>query len=421
MMLPPFKVDCHCSQCQGYLLSMFNYVKNYGSYPYSDTLVPVWAQQPLCSGSCGTHGECGSCPHCDESECDCQCEKCDCGALLGECDCCSSCGSAYCGWCDRCDEPSCNCGGHYSSDADLRFGSIKTAPWVDRGVQVESAGYMSSESIRQAWGIDASIDVCQAAADFYLLEALAGAGGGVYTEAMANSDSVLSFHRWEAQQMLAELTARLDKTFQGYLDMIIGGELRHHRSARTSTLRGDRKEAWGEWHAIRTAAGESALSDAVDLFEDFNSSSYGGAAWANIARLLLARKTGGRHGSWPANMTARTFVDRVWTLEHNGGSLFDKGSWGVVNGMGWHYGMLKQYVLPAHGATNPFPVLLLVASPEVRELFETTWRQCNRVRLALGQKAKPVRRAPVQQSYYGERYLDYTELVRLDMIGTVHA
>src|SRR2546430_2656386 len=83
-----------------------------------------------------------------------------------------------------------------------------------------------------------------AAADKYLL---AGISGGVAN--IAPDDAYLRLLRSEASAMLTDLTSRLDKTFRGYLDAIIGGELRHHRCANSSTLAGEsRTRAWKRWY-----------------------------------------------------------------------------------------------------------------------------------------------------------------------------
>lgn len=408
-MLPALKVTCHCNQCQGYALSVLNYVKQYGSYSYGD-LSPVWASQPFCAGSCGTHAACGACDYCGDQACDCECDKCEsCDRLSDYCECCPGCGSGEaCSYCDRCDEYDCQCGCNSYSSSEARFGTIKTAPWIDRGVEVDKIRTRDRDEVRSLWGVDNTIDICQSAADFYLLKAMSAAGA-VYSDAEINMDSFLRYFRHEAETLLSALTLRLDATFRGYVDMIIGGELRHHRAASTSTLKNtDRSSAWGEWYAIRSAAGVSALSDAETLFVDFHSTSYGGEAWARIARTLRERLQGKR--------SAAQFVDNVFSLEHNGGCLFDKSSWAVHNSMNWNYGYLGQYVLPAHGAMNPWPILLLVASDEVRNLFYETWRQANRVRLALGRRPLPVPSRPqYRKGYYGERYID-SEDITPDMV-----
>jgi hypothetical protein len=387
---------------------------------------PCWAAksaEELCSGSCGTHGDCAkygtSCLHCGDCETSCECDVCgNCGQLSDECSCCGNCGSSHCDSCDDCGESSCECSceseyeDSYSSGGGGSYGSIRVAPWVERGIVVKQVNRSSSNSaIAALWGIDTSIDLCQSAADKYLL---AGIADGVAN--MSQPDAYLSLLRTEAAAMLTDLTARLDSTFRGYLDAIIGGELRHHRAAGSTNLRHtSRKQAWSEWHAIREAGGSAVLQDAVDLFRDFHSSSYGGDAWAAIAQARLDRETG--------KLSPKLFVEMCWMLQHNGGSLFDKGQWSVQNRMGWSFYELNTWVLPAHGAErNPWTVLLAVCSDAVRDLFAEYWRQANRVLVSWGERAVrlPEMRVPSTQDYWGARIPDYEGATAAGMIGIVH-
>lgn len=369
--------------------------------------------EEMCSGGCQTHGDCDACEFCGSLSCTdlCECDIChQCEHLESECVCCSECGSYACEPCGGCDEQECQCTCDYDSGyyggCNTRFGTIKVAPWAERGVNVDRSS-RSHRSAASTWGIDSSIDLCQSQADFYLLEALAS--GVVAGFGMTREDPYLRLLASEAASLKADLVARLDRTFRGYVDMIIGGELRHHRAAQdSSTLRGDRSDAWVEWHAIRAAGGTAVLADAVVLFEDFGSSSYGGSAWATIAKVLLARETG--------QISPATFVDRVWSLQHNGGSLFDKMHWSRSNRRHWGLTELNEILLPAHGArVTPWSLLLAVASDEVRELFAEVWRQANRLRVALGERAVPAPRGavPMTKDYWGGDQVDYTAIYEL--------
>lgn len=415
MTLPALSIKCECQECQRHRRDLAWQHAYYIKYNGADVEVPAWvygtgldpsgAEDPLCSGGCETHRECSdhglTCGHCGECDSLCQCAKCsNCGDLADSCECCSECGSSYCGTCGNCDESECNCSceseDSYGSSggSSSGFGSVTVAPWSARGYR--PSGCTDYRSWSEVWGVDRNTDLCRSAADFYLLEALAG---GVVNHG-APQDAYLSMLRSEARGQLADLVAKLDKTFTGYVDAIIGGELRHHRASGSLRHHG-RKDAWLEWHAIREEQGTEALADAVDLFLDFNSNGYGGEAWATIARVLLARLTG--------TISPATFVDRVFSLQHNGGSLFDKGSWGVENGQGWSYYELNTWILPAHGR-NPEPawtLLLAVASDEVRELFRATWDAGNSARRKLGTggyRAAPSGRLPMttrRDHYYG--------------------
>ena len=420
-MLPALQIKCECQECQRHrrdIAAQHRYYQIHSEPPmwlYASGLDSTSADEPMCSGGCETHSSCADagmvCGHCDECDSLCSCEKCgNCGSLAGECDCCGSCGSSYgCGYCHDCDVPSCECecsdeDNDSSSDGSGNgFGTVTVAPWVRRGYVSEPYRYNSygTPQWHDVWGVDRSIDLCQSAADYYLLEALAG---GIVSHGAPN-DAYLAMLRSEARGQMAGLVARLDKTFTGYVDAIIGGELRHHRAS-GSLRRHGRKDAWLEWHAIRESVGVVALADAADLFLDFNNGGYGGAPWANIANVLHARLTG--------KISPQLFVDRVFNLQHNGGSLFDKGSWGVENGAGWSYYELMNWVLPAHGR-NPEPawtILLGGASPEVKELFEAMWRAGNAARRAMGTRGYrpcPSLRLPITRtynSYYGSWYVE---------------
>lgn len=418
-MLPAFTVQCECQQCVSHRKTVAGFHAAYtqGKYEWDSVTAqwhaiaadaPAWvynygldslnAAAPLCSGCCETHGECAdsglTCEHCGQCDALCECQKCmHCDALAGECECCEDCGSLYCsGPCGDCGYCECSCGNESDEcNSSGSFGTTRDAPWVTRD------GYKRQSSSRwvkwyDVWEVDRSTDLCQSAADFYLLEALAG---GVVNNG-APADAYLGMLRSEAQSSLSALVARLDKCFTGYVDAIIGGELRHHRAS--GSLSGDRKDAWVEWHSIRQHSGVEALRDAERLFLEFHQGSgYGGEAWANITRVLIARVTG--------QISPATFVDRVWNLQHNGGSLFDKGSWGVVNGPKWGYYELNRWILPAHGVLDtPWTVLLAAASPEVRDLFCEYWRAANKAKAAIGlpRMAAPSLRLPMvrKENYY---------------------
>jgi hypothetical protein len=63
------------------------------------------------------------------------------------------------------------------------------------------------------------------------------------------------------------------------------------------------------------------IRDCVELFHDYGNwdSGFGGRNWEKIADILLSRETG--------KLDAKTFVDRVFTLQHNGGSALNKCEW----------------------------------------------------------------------------------------------
>lgn len=171
------------------------------------------------------------------------------------------------------------------------------------------------------WGIDRTLNLSQLAADFYLLLDL---------ECDFPADAAI-------RQPLREITALLEEQFSNYLNMIIGGELRHLKvtnmvGAKEDTITnlllsyyppGAKVERaryleWYCWKAFQNAAGVvPALECASKLFKGLRwAGSYGGTKWATITNTLLMYLK--------EETTPRTFVDTVWGLKHNNSLVFDK-------------------------------------------------------------------------------------------------
>jgi len=126
----------------------------------------------------------------------------------------------------------------------------------------------------------------------------------------------------------------LEQQFRSYTDMAVGGELRHALSKnkgaynniplalknamKSNQLRnGDsRKLAWNDWYVLRQQWGTKALDWAVEVFNAFTSSAYGGKKWAKIANTLLMYEQ--------RKFTQIAFIDTCWSLQHNGGIYFNK-------------------------------------------------------------------------------------------------
>jgi hypothetical protein len=120
--------------------------------------------------------------------------------------------------------------------------------------------------------------------------------------------------------------------FSAYTDMVVGGELRHGRKMikawsklpkpmasaikEGSLLAISRNAAWHAWYYFRLQYGTLALGWAEDAFARFKSNAYGGPKWAAIARALR----------WYEEdvHTQVGFVDECCSLQHNGGSYFNK-------------------------------------------------------------------------------------------------
>jgi hypothetical protein len=189
-------------------------------------------------------------------------------------------------------------------------------------------------------------DLARAVSDFYLLEALGYVKGDR-----------------QARKNLAVLESNLAKEFASYLDVAVGGELRYAKSMlgddcpkelelflREAAL-ADRGTAWLAWGVIRRAWGIRAVELAEETFELAGwRGAFGGDAWAGIASVLRAHLE--------RRISDRIFVDRVFSLEHNSGSVLNK-IYDTRN--------LKP-VLDSHGCDD-YSQLLAHASGEVRHLW----------------------------------------------------
>jgi len=196
-----------------------------------------------------------------------------------------------------------------------------------------------------------NIDPIRSAADFYLLDALkslvrynAISGGDATMSLLADKDRIvrnndrLSAVAVSATREYNRLVAVLDRNLLAYAISVCGGELRYHRAV-SNMLPNSRSAAWRAFTGILEENGADVLFDAVDLFEDFQSGSYGGHKWAQIAQVTAQRLSG--------KMPAWLFVDRIITLQHNGGCVLNKVNWARTNGLSWDVGMMQSF-LNAH-------------------------------------------------------------------------
>ncbi len=175
----------------------------------------------------------------------------------------------------------------------------------------------------------------------------------------------------QADVLYHNLVTRLDKCFREYVHLACGGELRHHQACNGS-MGSYRRGAWVKWHYIYEQNGPDALLKMAELFEEFTGGSYGGPPWANAARILHQRELG---ELGPDDFTNKQlFVDRVFTLEHNGGCFLNKLDWINLRKhrepkYARHFVEMKDYVLNAH-ASNPtnIDMLLGYASQDIIDL-----------------------------------------------------
>lgn len=284
-------------------------------------------------GSCGSQGAFRTCPKCDECSSCCDCSHCSGGCSnLSAFECCGECQSCGCNCEPREEEEpyiasSCSC----SECQGNRTRANRTrnpAPWVQRGDPMpESADLNVSEMIRTQ-AIVMGLDPVQSMADFYLCDYVATvvAQGFKYGTSLHNAGTrTAHMLRADAITLQRVVTARCDGLFRDYTFAAIGGEVRHHGDIR-GQVPGGRESQWDYWYAMGECGDRQALtSDCVDLFGDGTwGGSYGGSKWATIAKTLRDRLSG--------KLDARTFVDRVFSLQHNGGSLLNKVQWPILNG-----------------------------------------------------------------------------------------
>lgn len=363
------------------------------------------------------------CDNCGDLEEECDCVHCYCGSkcliydacsVCGEahpgcCECCGNCGCVECECCQECGEAGCECG--------EGFGDSDRTPWEQRGVSTDSTANNSTSNWQMIWPeIDATnFDLCREAADFYLLEAI--------TNGIVNSDNPflltaevkatpeqlliligaddervtaqLETRRLniatdesdklpspleialrgvikEAKNLFAQRIERSDEIFRAYFHMAVAGEARHHRAIKNRILSGDRDRAWSGWRSIYDQVGPEALLDLANLFMEFTGGTYGGAPWAEACKILYSREMGTLGPNEFLNK--KMFVDRAWTLEHNGGCFLNKISWAVKNPNGWHIGELKSKILDSHASSPPnWRSLLRAASEEVLILWDQIW------------------------------------------------
>jgi hypothetical protein len=113
----------------------------------------------------------------------------------------------------------------------------------------------------------------------------------------------------------------------------------------------DRGTAWLVWGVIRRAWGLDALALAQETFELPGwRGAFGGEAWGSITSVLLAYLE--------RRISDRIFVDRCFSLEHNGGCVFNK----------IYDTRTVGAVLEAHGEDD-YSTLRVHASKEIERLW----------------------------------------------------
>lgn len=273
----------------------------------------------------------------------------------------------------------------HDCEGEEGHGESRVAPWEARGIPTPIDAAIASSDWQEEWGISPkNHNVVQAAADYYLLEAMKAGLVGT-TDGHGNVSRDISSHtsmqvmRNEAEEIFDALVAEWDPILQAYTHMACGGELRHHNAIGGSVLSSeDRDSSWSGWKLIYEAVGPDALQDAATLFLEFSGGSFGGEPWANACKILHARVTG--------KIGPAMFLDRIFNHQHNGGNFLNKVKWAgdVRDSRGDKLMSLSDMtvdLLPAHGREPEpdYPKLLAYASPMVRRLFAETWAVARRV------------------------------------------
>jgi hypothetical protein len=350
-------------------------------------------EAPECA-DCG-QDPCNCCDICGENADGCECCH-DCNHM--HCICCSACGSTYgCDECYNCGYQNCECECcPECENSPCVCNSIHSLNWG--GSDLVPVGFFTDNNVwKKEWPVlaekaDSSHPVTLAA-NFYLLEAMiAGVGldsalpktisydefaelfsaysstvnlKRLHAERDNKPVSVLHRIRFDAELAMKGLVNDWYEPIFEYMMMAIGGELRHHRAVQDTTpLNAGRRGCWAIYKRIVDHLGvNEAMAQAYDVFLDFTSDGYGGALWADGAKVVSQA----HQGILGPNefMNRKMFLDRVWTLEHNGGCFLNKIEWN--NAHGWH---LMKVVLNAHGS-HPFPhfgTLFKYASPKIAEI-----------------------------------------------------
>lgn len=336
------------------------------------------------------------CSTCDLEETACQCCG-DCGEY--PCCCCGECGYAECECCGECEAYPCTCNdGH---------GTSEIAPWTHRGCEIERKRHVTSKWSDIWPEIDRDIDPIIAACDFYLLEAFTSNSIfnfkptdspvltkeqesdlldllGIFElkdrkaflkerakrvqEIMESSpEAKLSGLMKKAETLQADLINKLDESFTAYVHVAVAGEIRHHKAIGGTHLDSERDVAWSGWRDIYESVGNQALLDVAELFEEFENDAYGGPKWADAAKILHLRLEGSLGPNDLVNK--KLFVDRVFSMQHNGGQLLNKIEWKIKNIKKANVSYLATVL--NHHASEPPDILFLyrVASKEVQDVI----------------------------------------------------
>ena len=121
-----------------------------------------------------------------------------------------------------------------------------------------------------------------------------------------------------------EYTHKTASIIASYIDMAVGGEIRHCNDSMVGKAPSwvklleniDRPTSWERWKIFREHMPHS-LEQAEDLFKNRQwNGAMGGKKWGQAARLLQMYSK--------KELSEEEFIDQAFCLEHNTGSLFSK-------------------------------------------------------------------------------------------------
>ena len=248
-------------------------------------------------------------------------------------------------------------------------------PWDEDGYLIVARGF-HSVNYEKLWNLDRfkPIDLRTLIADFYLLDAVASCtlvpgntpqvaanpvvllemiDAGFYARNIDSPEGVAL----EAAIAFSRHTINHADLIRDYMQYAMASEIQYHEVGHPI---GD---SWsyavrGWYHVIEKFGHELASKWMVSMFDrDGWASGFGGQAWKGIADVAYAYE----RGEWMGEQFGpREFLDRAFSLQHNGGTMFNKCNWAnsVSN---------VQKVLDAH-ANSDWKVLHNHASESTRNL-----------------------------------------------------
>jgi len=190
------------------------------------------------------------------------------------------------------------------------------------------------------WGL-VPLDLVREACEFYLLEYLKQ----LHTRFRLGRAS-------QVADLFEDKKALLTAQFVAYVDMAIGGELRHaagqtqmttlpapiQMALRGDMMPGDRAATWSKWYSLRERFGTRLLYWTVEAFSKvhWGSGSFGGVRWGEAAATLLRWEEAQDRNDMMLKGNERDgyrqvpvdhdlmFIDTVFSLQHNGGAFLNK-------------------------------------------------------------------------------------------------